>query len=496
MTSSPREPVPHSPPRGPFCLLSSRAVCCIILALPSLRAVLPPLLESRSLHHPRTPLLEGRSASSPREPFVASSSARSPLVALLGNSKKSSVARSEPSVHLQRSKTPVLSQVASTSSVDNSGSESAVSSVSTVLSAEHSVVAPPPVLPADSGHALLSLLQRLVATPAAVPAIPVPPVTSLRSPAPIGSLPYHFSTPWDERSQGKFIDGARKLIPKIGHTIGLELSLSDAHTSPYLNMALVTSSGALALKNNDLTYANLKLSKSAEKGQAPTGPSITPMLAAARRTAPVLWDATKLAEYALAAVDYALMLNTLVNPVLTGPFLVMLRHTLSVASGEHPLDWPHAVRFFETEMQNAIDPSAWPQLLETLAPDIRRAGLDAKQPKVTSAPAPDPVPAVARHPQPQFQDYAPAAAPKPQLRTPLRAQLCKNWNRGNKCVLDAEGFCAFTHRCIHCTGDHSGERCPQRPQDRGNEDYHHDRNRDDRHDRHDRNRVDDRRPRR
>ena len=86
-----------------------------------------------------------------------------------------------------------------------------------------------------------------------------------------------------------------------------------------------------------------------------------------------------MAEYALAAVDYSLMLTTLVNPTLAVPLLVMLHYTLTIASGEHPSDWPHAVRFLETEMQNPIDPSGWPQLLETLAPDIRRAGLDAKQ---------------------------------------------------------------------------------------------------------------------
>ena len=382
--------------------------------------------------------------------------------------------------------------------MENSGTESAGTPASTVHSADHSAVVTPPAQPADSGLALFSLLQKLAAAQHTVPPAPVPLVAPTRAPAPIGSLPYHFGTPWDERTQGKNIDGVRKIIPKIGHTIGLELSLSDTHTSPYINMSLVTSSGTLALRNNDLTYANLKLSKSVEKGQAPTGPSITPMLAAARRITPVQWDSNKLAEYALATVDYSLMLTTLVNPALAVPLLVMLRHTLSIASGEHPMDWPHAVRFLETEMQNATDPSGWPQLLENLAPDIRRAGLDAKQPKATAAPAPDPVHAVAHHPQPQpFQDYAPAVAPKLQ-RAP-RTQLCKNWNRGTKCALDADGRCAFTHRCSFCGSEHSADRCPQRPHDRGHED-HQDRNRYDRPDFQDRNRgdarQDDRRPRR
>jgi hypothetical protein len=191
------------------------------------------------------------------------------------------------------------------------------------------------------------------------------------------------------------------------------------------------------------------------------------------------------------------MLTTLVNPALAAPLLVMLRHTLSIASGEHPTDWPHAVRFLETEMQNAIDPSGWPQLLETLTPDIRRAGLDAKQPKVPAVPAPDPVHAIAHQPQPQFQDYAPAATPKPQRGA--RDQACKNWNRGLKCALDPDGFCGFVHRCTFCSGTHQAIRCQQRPNDRGNED-HQDRNRDERPDRHVRNRgdarQDERRPRR
>ena len=144
------------------------------------------------------------------------------------------------------------------------------------------MVVPPPALPANTGLALLTLLQRIAAAPPTVPTAPVPLVAPLRPPAPIGSLPYHFGTPWDERTQDKLYDGVRKIIPKIGDTIGRELSLSDPHTSPYINMSLVTSSGALALKNNDLTYANLKLSKSTEKGQAPIAPSTTPMLAASR----------------------------------------------------------------------------------------------------------------------------------------------------------------------------------------------------------------------
>ena len=214
------------------------------------------------------------------------------------------------------------------------------------------------------------------------------------------------------------------------------------------------------------------------------------MLAAARRTAPSQWDPTKLAEYALSAVDYALMLSTLVNPALAAPFIVMLRHTLSIASGEHPSDWPHAVRFLETEMQNATDPSGWPQLLETLAPDIRRAGLDAKPPKQPiAAPVFDPV-HVAAHP-PQAQDYSTAQKPQRALRT----QLCKNWNRGVKCSLDNDGRCNFTHRCSYCGDTHSADGCPQRPHDRTHED-HQDRRRDDRSDRQDRHRGDDRRPRR
>ena len=153
----------------------------------------------------------------------------------------------------------------------------------------------------------------------------------MRAPAPLGSLPYHFNTPWNSRSQDKLYDGIRKIIPKINDTLGRELSLSDPLTSPYINLSLVTPTGALSLKNNDLSYANLRLSKSTEKGQAPIAPSATPMLAAARRISHVPWDVSKLAEYALAAVDYSLMLSAQINPALAVPLLVMLRHTLSVA---------------------------------------------------------------------------------------------------------------------------------------------------------------------
>ena len=262
-------------------------------------------------------------APGPRVQAVPSPSQyRSPFLALLGLSSKRSNTPSQVSGH-QRGKTPVPKPVASLSSGEISASESVYSSASTVRSAVRSEVDAPLALPADPGLALLSLMKQMsekfAATPPSVPKAAVPPVTPTRAPVPTGSLPNHFGTPWDDRTHARLIDGVRKIIPKINGTIARELSLSDSLITPYLSMAHLTPAGVLAMRDNDQRYSNLKKSKSMDKGEPPTAPSSTPMLEASRRFAPATWDVTKLAEYALAAVDYSLTLTTLVNPALAVP---------------------------------------------------------------------------------------------------------------------------------------------------------------------------------
>ena len=305
---------------------------------------------------------------------------------------------------------------------------------------------------------------------------------AVRAPPPAGALPYHFPTPWGAHADVKLMDGTRKLYPNIFRTIGAELGRSDNYVTPFVDLHHLTPVGSNLLKENDARHSFNRASRSSEKGEVAGAPSVTPMLDASRRCVSAAWDHSKLAEFSLAAVDFALMLMTMVNPALAVPSLVMLRHALAVANGEHPSDWPHIVRFLETEMKNAVDPSGWPSLMETLATDVRRAGMDAaavKSKPATPSATPDaPLPHVPR-PPPAHNVYDAVPPAKPRDRESV---CCKNWNRGVKC---AEDDCPFTHRCSFCAGEHAYQHCPRRRDD-GRQDNN---RRDDR-------RGDDRKPRR
>ena len=316
----------------------------------------------------------------------------------------------------------------------------------------------------------MEMARKIEATPAAppVPAAASTPVVHGFVAAPAGALQNHFPTPWDQRCGEKLLDAVRKLFPKVYGEIAQELARSDRHATPYTVLQHLTSAGAQLLRENDHRHAHLKLSRAAEKGEVPTAPSLTPMLDACRRSQSTVWDPSKLAEYALTAVDYALMLGTLVNPALVVPSLVMLRHSLAVANGEHPSDWPHMVRFLDTEMKNVADPSSWPELLETLGPTVRRAGMDSmKNPKVS---APSSAPEVLPMHVPRLPQRAPQEYEQPQLANSPRdcsSSRCQNWNRGVKCAADD---CLFTHLCMICGKEHPASRCTRRRDDQGDRD--------------------------
>ena len=159
--------------------------------------------------------------------------------------------------------------------------------------------------------------------------------------------PHRFATPWPPRIDEKITDAVNEMLPKALRLIASELGRSAKSTNPLINLSHTTPAGMLALHDNDQRFSHTKASKALENGTPVPGLSATPILDAARRLVPGLWDANKLAEYSLAAVDYTLMLASLVNPAFVVPNLVMLHHVMSIANGEHPTDWPHMVRFLE-----------------------------------------------------------------------------------------------------------------------------------------------------
>ena len=96
-----------------------------------------------------------------------------------------------------------------------------------------------------------------------------------------------------------------------------------------------TPGGLLNLVENDARTFSQKVALATGKGYVIPGPSATPLLDAAARLPVALWHKDKLADFLLAAVNYMLMLHSLVNPAFVAPLLV-IQHSLFVSTNNPP----------------------------------------------------------------------------------------------------------------------------------------------------------------
>ena len=267
---------------------------------------------------------------------------------------------------------------------------------------------------------------------------------AVRKMDPRSEYPNYLPASWDARIHYKIHDGIRAAMPKKFSDMAKELA-SHRSANPWtISLVHTTPSGLLALADNDAKAANMKATRALEHGTPNTGPSATPLTDAAARMPSATWDKTKLTEYVLASVSHTLMLHTCVNPEFTAPALVMLQHVLTVAHGEHPGDWPQAVRVVDGEMKNLADPGLWTQQRAVFTADARRLTMDADK-KGGAGPALD-------------------AQAQPNLVAPrLPSNLaCYNWNHNRKCAGGDGGICLFTHKCTTCGGNHQVSHCPDR----------------------------------
>ena len=296
-----------------------------------------------------------------------------------------------------------------------------------------------------------------------VPTTPEVKKTSSKSGGRVGAgittrRPHEIATPWDARTEAKFIDAANALIPSQMRELAENLKNAGIANALCVSLAHTTPSGLLGLSENDAHTYSLKVSTAKDKGQVIPAPSCTPLVDAAARMTVKVWNPDKMGDFLLAAVNYMLMLHTLVNPAFVAPMLVMIHHILTIYLGEHRGDWVHAVRFLEGVMKKDVtDPSMWAEQSATYMAAIRRLASDAaKGDKSNSGNAE----AVARG----GQDPAPEFPPRPPNN-----QRCVNWNRGVRCVDGAK--CRYLHRCAVCGDDHPSSLCrgkgaqPKRPED-------------------------------
>ena len=267
---------------------------------------------------------------------------------------------------------------------------------------------------------------------------------AVRETDPRSDYPNYLPASWDARTHYKIQDGIRAAMPKKFADIAKETATHRSANPWTINLVHTTPSGLLALADNDAKAANMKAARALDHGTPNTGPSATPLTDAAARMPSAIWDKTKLAEYALAFVSHTLMTHTMVNPEFTAPALVMLQHVLTIAHGEHPGDWPQAVRVIDTEMKNLADPSLWSQQRATFTADARRLTMDAEK-KGGAAAVQD------------IQAQVLPLAPRPPSNL-----ACYNWNHNKKCAGGDGSTCLFTHKCTTCGGNHQVSHCPDR----------------------------------
>ena len=296
---------------------------------------------------------------------------------------------------------------------------------------------------------MVSELQKAVNKVAAKPT----PESKIRDvPRPASSAapvprPHEIATPWNSRIEAKFMDAVSVLIPSQLRELAENLKNAKKTNALCVSLMHTTPGGLLNLVENDARTFNQRVNLATDKGYVIPGPSATPLLDAAARLPVTLWHKDKLADFLLAAVNYMLMLHSLVNPDFVAPLLVMVQIILSVYLGDHRDDWIHAVRFLEGVMKkDASDPSIWADQTPTYLTAIRRVGNDAAKGEKASG-TPD---AAAR--------VAPDGGHQAATRLPPPTPRCVNWNRGIRC---ANGdACSYIHRCSICDrNDHPASHC-------------------------------------
>ena len=328
------------------------------------------------------------------------------------------------------------------------------SSISTPEASAKSDGGAPPITTAQlfkiiqEQNAMVSELQKAVKMVSAKPT----PESKVRGDTRPGSTisplhrPHEIATPWSAHVEAKFLDAVSALIPSQMRELAENLKNANKTNALCVSLMHTTPGGLLNLVENDARTFSQKVALATDKGYVIPGPSATPLLDAAARLPVALWHKDKLADFLLAAVNYMLMLHSLVNPAFVAPLLVMVQLILSVYLGDHRDDWVHAVRVLEGVMKkDASDPSIWADQSSTYLAAIRRVGNDASKGEKPSG-TPD---AAARGAQDGGQ-----AIP----RLPPANPRCGNWNRGIRC---ADGVrCRYLHRCSICDReDHPASHC-------------------------------------
>ena len=186
-------------------------------------------------------------------------------------------------------------------------------------------------------NAMVTDLQKAVKMAAVKPA----PETKVRVDSRPGNTstplhrPHEIATPWSTHIEAKFLDAVSVLIPSQMRELAENLKNANKTNALCVSLMHTTPGGLLNLVENDARTFSQKVALATDKGYVIPGPSATPLLDAAARLPVALWHKDKLADFLLAAVNYMLMLHSLVNPAFVAPLLV-IQHSLFVSTNNPP----------------------------------------------------------------------------------------------------------------------------------------------------------------